>query len=118
MAIGLLLKVGFADGLAPFVDSVFSSENYSSGYANQPAMLAAVSFSIQIFCDFWGYSTMAVGAALLFGIEVPINFYLPYLATSLKDFLATLAYHSLLLVSRLPIFSTGRITARLGYHRS
>ncbi len=82
VAIGLLLKVGFADGLAPFVENVFSAESY----AGQPALLAAVSFGIQIFCDFWGYSTMAVGAAKLFGIEVPINFYLPYLSVSLREF--------------------------------
>ena len=82
ISVGLLLKVGFADGLAPFVNSVFSADSYGS----QPALLAAVCFGIQIFCDFWGYSTMAVGAAQLFGIEVPINFYLPYLATSLREF--------------------------------
>lgn len=82
VAIGLVLKVAFADGLAPFVERVFSAENY----AEQPTMLAAVSFGVQIFCDFWGYSTMAVGAAQLFGIEVPINFYLPYFSTRLREF--------------------------------
>lgn len=82
VAVGLLLKVGFADGLAPFVDSVFSADSYPE----QPALLAAICFGVQIFCDFWGYSTMAVGAAVLFGISIPINFYLPYLAPSLREF--------------------------------
>ncbi|MGB3298454.1 MAG: MBOAT family O-acyltransferase, partial [Phormidesmis sp.] len=82
VAIGLVLKVAFADGLAPFVERVFSAESY----AEVPTVLAAVSFGVQIFCDFWGYSTMAVGAAQMFGIEVPINFYLPYFSTSLREF--------------------------------
>jgi alginate O-acetyltransferase complex protein AlgI len=80
---GLFLKVCFADGIAPFVDSVFNSDN---GFIGKPTLWATIGFGVQIFCDFWGYSTIAVGAARLFGIDIPINFNLPYLSTSLKEF--------------------------------
>ncbi|PSB04129.1 MBOAT family O-acyltransferase [Merismopedia glauca] len=80
---GLLLKVGIADGIAPFVDSVFSS---SQEVERGSILLGTLGFGVQVFCDFWGYSTMAVGAAQLFGIDIPINFNLPYLATSLREF--------------------------------
>ncbi len=80
---GLFLKVGFADGLAPFVDSVFNS---SDKFTRANILWATLGFGVQIFCDFWGYSTIAVGAAKLFGIDIPINFDLPYIATSLRGF--------------------------------
>jgi alginate O-acetyltransferase complex protein AlgI len=80
---GLFLKVGLADSLAPFVDGVFAGPAAAS---SADAALAAVGFGVQIFCDFAGYSTMAVGSAHLFGITVPRNFRLPYLACSLRDF--------------------------------
>ncbi|WP_160166361.1 MBOAT family protein [Calothrix sp. PCC 7507] len=80
---GLFLKVCFADGLAPFVDSVFNSQ---VGFTGKPTLWATIGFGVQIFCDFWGYSTIAVGAARLFGIDIPINFNLPYVSTSLREF--------------------------------
>ncbi|MBW4613058.1 MAG: MBOAT family protein [Desmonostoc vinosum HA7617-LM4] len=80
---GLFLKVCFADGLAPFVNSVFNS---TDGFVGKPTLWASIGFGVQIFCDFWGYSTMAVGSAQLFGIDIPINFNLPYISTSLREF--------------------------------
>jgi alginate O-acetyltransferase complex protein AlgI len=80
---GLFLKVSFADGLAPFVNSVFNS---TDGFTGKPTLWATLGFGVQIFCDFWGYSTIAVGGAKLFGIDIPINFNLPYLSTSLREF--------------------------------
>ncbi|BAY81000.1 membrane bound O-acyl transferase MBOAT family protein [Calothrix parasitica NIES-267] len=80
---GLFLKVGFADGLAPFVDSVFNS---SEKFTKANILWATLGFGVQIFCDFWGYSTTAIGTAKLFGIDIPINFDLPYIATSLRGF--------------------------------
>ncbi len=80
---GLFLKVGFADGLAPFVDSVFNS--YEK-FTKANILWATLGFGVQIFCDFWGYSTTAIGSAKLFGIDIPINFDLPYIATSLRGF--------------------------------
>jgi alginate O-acetyltransferase complex protein AlgI len=43
-------------------------------------------FAFQLFADFWGYSTIAVGLGLLFGYELPLNFRTPYLSTSLREF--------------------------------
>lgn len=80
---GLFIKQVFADGLAPLVDTLY-------GEAFTPSRLdawaAAGGFGAQIYADFWGYSTMAVGLARMFGIEIPVNFKLPYLASSIREF--------------------------------
>ncbi|WP_332768850.1 MBOAT family O-acyltransferase [Phenylobacterium sp.] len=83
LAAGLFLKAGFADNLAPFVGGVFRTAGEATG---GQAVSATISFGIQILADFWGYSTMALGMAMMFGVYLPINFNLPYLATSLRDF--------------------------------
>ena len=80
---GFALKCGIADGLAPFVDVIFKAPGNYSGLDN---LMAAVGFGVQILCDFWGYSLMALGAALLFGYVLPANFNLPYAALSIRDF--------------------------------
>ncbi len=80
---GLLLKEVFADGLAPLVDTFYVSGAQRS---TLDAWAAAVGFGAQIYADFWGYSTMAVGLARMFGVTIPVNFRLPYSATSLRDF--------------------------------
>lgn len=80
---GLALKSGLADGLAPFVNVIFKSPADYSGFDN---LMATVGFGIQILCDFWGYSLMALGAALLFGYILPYNFNQPYSALSIRDF--------------------------------
>jgi len=82
-ALGLLLKEFFADGLAPLVDILYAGQESSSFYA---AWAASIGFGGQIYADFWGYSTMAVGLARMFGIDIPVNFRLPYLSTSLREF--------------------------------
>jgi alginate O-acetyltransferase complex protein AlgI len=80
---GMFLKIVIADNLSPIVDNVYSNLNSS-----QPAEVAyaALLFSVVILCDFWGYSTMALGSAYLFGIKLPFNFDLPYLSSSLQEF--------------------------------
>jgi alginate O-acetyltransferase complex protein AlgI len=80
---GFALKCGIADGLAPFVDVIFKAPPNYSGLDN---LLAAIGFGVQILCDFWGYSLMALGAALLFGYVLPANFNAPYAALSIRDF--------------------------------
>lgn len=82
-ASGLFLKVAIADNLKPFVDSVFSMP---AEHAGVPALIGILGFGVVILCDFWGYSTIAAGAALMMGIRIPYNFKLPYAATSLQDF--------------------------------
>jgi alginate O-acetyltransferase complex protein AlgI len=49
-------------------------------------LFASIGFGVQILCDFWGYSLMALGAALLFGYVLPPNFNLPYASLSIRDF--------------------------------
>ena len=83
LAVGYLTKVGIADNLAPFVDQIYSDAGNVSGVESFYATLA---FAVQIFCDFWGYSIMALGSAWLFGIMLPVNFNLPYIATSFQTF--------------------------------
>lgn len=80
---GFALKCGIADGVAPFVNVIFAAPENYSGFDN---LLATIGFGVQILCDFWGYSLMALGAALLFGFVLPHNFNLPYSALSIRDF--------------------------------
>jgi len=80
---GFALKSGIADGIAPFVNVIFSAPDDYSGLDN---LMATIGFGVQILCDFWGYSLMALGAALLFGYVLPHNFNLPYAALSIRDF--------------------------------
>lgn len=82
-AVGLFLKMVFADNLASQVDVLFAPDRELSRLESIGATLG---FGAQIFADFWGYSTMAVGLALMFGVTIPVNFRLPYIATSLRDF--------------------------------
>lgn len=82
--IGLFLKVGLADNIAPLVDQ---------GYAQSAASLGALDvwtlaflFGFQIYFDFAAYSHLAIGSARLLGIRFPENFNFPYLATSPREF--------------------------------
>lgn len=80
---GAIQKVLVADNISIFVDPVFSKpELYSPG----TLWLALISYGIQIFCDFSGYSLMAIGVARVLGYELPKNFNMPYIATSITEF--------------------------------
>lgn len=80
---GLFKKMLIADNLAVFVDLVFE-DIYS--YSGGAILIATLFFTIQIYCDFSGYSDIARGSAKLFGIELMENFKSPYFSTSVKDF--------------------------------
>ncbi len=80
---GFALKCGIADGISPFVNVIFEAPENYSGFDN---LMATIGFGVQILCDFWGYSLMALGAALLFGYGLPHNFNLPYASLSIRDF--------------------------------
>ncbi len=81
--IGLFKKVVLADSVADSVDAVFAApENASSAVLLRAAYL----FSIQIYCDFSGYSDMARGISRLFGIELRENFNQPYFSTNITEF--------------------------------
>lgn len=84
---GLFKKAAVADRLSFVTDSVFS------GYAKAPAglrgpavALGAIAFAFQIYCDFSGYSDIAIGAARVMGFRLATNFRRPYFATSFQEF--------------------------------
>tara|TARA_B110000467_G_C18177782_1_gene398822 strand:- start:54 stop:878 length:825 start_codon:yes stop_codon:yes gene_type:complete len=73
----------FADNIAPLVENIFSNP---IGLDSFTIILGAIGFGIQIYGDFSGYSDIAIGAALILGFKLPINFNKPYFATSPSDF--------------------------------
>ncbi len=82
--IGLFKKLFIADYLhVLIVDPVFSNPAACDSAAHR---WAAAAWAVQIYCDFSGYTDMAVGIAKWFGFDLPPNFHLPYLATSITDF--------------------------------
>ncbi len=81
--IGLAKKVLIADSLSTLVAQGYSNTGVLSGLE---AWLTAFAFIIQMYYDFSGYSDMALGAARIFNIHLPINFNAPYRATNLQDF--------------------------------
>ena len=85
-AAGLFKKVVIADNLAQFVSPVFAHLDAGGGVTTPWAWLATLAYTLQIYFDFSGYSDMAVGLALLFGIRLPVNFRSPYKATSIIEF--------------------------------
>jgi len=80
---GLFKKVVIADRLAQFVNPVFNDVHSYSGVTYLVAMYF---YAIQIYCDFSGYTDMALGSARMFNLELTQNFKAPYLAASLSDF--------------------------------
>ena len=82
-ALGFVQKVLIADRLSLFADPVFASP---TTYDAATLWLALLAYTAQIFCDFSGYSHMAIGIALALGFKLPENFRMPYLATSIADF--------------------------------
>jgi D-alanyl-lipoteichoic acid acyltransferase DltB (MBOAT superfamily) len=84
IALGLVKKVAIADYLArAVVDPVFA---VPGGFAAPDAWLALYAYAAQIYCDFSGYTDMAIGLALLMGFVFPQNFDRPYRATSFQEF--------------------------------
>lgn len=80
---GLFKKMCIADIASPFVNGVFASPtSYSGGYT----LIASLLFALQIYCDFSGYSDVAIGIARIMGIDLMINFRQPYFSTSLSEF--------------------------------
>lgn len=80
---GMFKKVVIADRLAVYVDAVYNNVPQHSGIT---LYLATVFFAFQIYCDFSGYSDIAIGTARTLGINLMTNFRTPYFATSFRDF--------------------------------
>ncbi|MCR5338522.1 MAG: MBOAT family protein [Lachnospiraceae bacterium] len=83
MVFGMFQKLVIADRLAPFVDHVF---DHADQMDSLQLLAASVGFNFQIYCDFAGYSTIAIGAAKVCGFTLMENFNTPYFAESIKEF--------------------------------
>ncbi len=82
--IGLGKKVLLANSFALIADGIFVEDISNLGALN--AWLGIAAYTLQIYCDFSGYSDMAIGLGRMFGFEFLENFNYPYMATSVKDF--------------------------------
>jgi D-alanyl-lipoteichoic acid acyltransferase DltB (MBOAT superfamily) len=83
--LGMAKKVLVADSLAPFVATVYGSST-GQDVGGLDVWLASLAYTFQLYFDFSGYSDMAIGLALMFGIRLPLNFDSPYKARSIIDF--------------------------------
>ena len=80
---GLFIKMVVADHLGAYVDEVYANP---AEYNSWSVMLAMAFYSFQIYCDFFGYSTIALGSAKLMGFDISDNFRTPYLAKNIAEF--------------------------------
>jgi D-alanyl-lipoteichoic acid acyltransferase DltB (MBOAT superfamily) len=80
---GLLKKMVIADCAAPLADQAFDHPGQGGGWTT---VLGSLLFSVQIYCDFSGYSDIARGSARVLGYELMVNFRCPYLASSIPQF--------------------------------
>ena len=81
---GLIKKIIISNFIAiNFVDRVFDAPSLYSGFEN---LMAIYGYGLQIYCDFSGYTDIAIGVALIIGFRLPLNFNSPYKATSITDF--------------------------------
>lgn len=81
--LGYFKKLIIADSLAVYVDRVYVAPREYSGFA---VLLAILLYAVEIYCDFSGYSDIAIGVSGLLGISLKPNFARPYFATSVKEF--------------------------------
>jgi alginate O-acetyltransferase complex protein AlgI len=80
---GLFKKIVIADNCAQYANLIF---NNSTGYSGSTLVLGALFFTFQIYCDFSGYSDIAIGTARLFGFELIRNFAFPYFSRDIAEF--------------------------------
>jgi alginate O-acetyltransferase complex protein AlgI len=80
---GLFKKLAIADRMALFADPVFANPD---GYGTAALWLAVLAYAVQIYCDFSGYTDMALGAAHMLGYKLAPNFNMPYLAANVSEF--------------------------------
>ncbi len=85
MAIGFFKKIVVADLIATYVNAVYNNAEEATGWG---IVIASVLFSVQIYCDFSGYTDIAIGCARVMGIRLMQNFNRPYQARSIKEFWA------------------------------
>ncbi|MBL7912845.1 MAG: MBOAT family protein [Bacteroidia bacterium] len=83
MAWGMFKKVVIADNLATYVNQVYGNVH---GYSSFPLIIATIFFTYQIYCDFSGYSDIAIGSAQVMGFKLMNNFHRPYFSKSISEF--------------------------------
>jgi alginate O-acetyltransferase complex protein AlgI len=81
--IGLFKKLAIADRMAVFVDPVF---DHPEAYQTLAIWRSVLAYALQIYCDFSGYTDMAIGLAHMFGYKLAPNFNMPYLASNISEF--------------------------------
>ncbi|MFO1011235.1 MAG: MBOAT family O-acyltransferase [Planctomycetota bacterium] len=81
--VGFVKKACIADQVAPSVDALFEHPEQYGAFAS---WIGVVLYAVQIYCDFSGYSDMAIATAALFGYQLTLNFDFPYLATDITTF--------------------------------
>ena len=82
-SVGVFKKVFIADQIAPWVNDFYSGE---IAFTLMNIAIAAYGFSVQIYCDFSGYTDMATGVAFALGVRLPLNFDRPYISRSITNF--------------------------------
>ena len=85
-ALGLFKKVILADGVAQWVRPAFEASDAGHALTLFEAWAASIGYALQIYFDFSGYSDMAIGLGMLFGIRLPVNFNSPYKARNIIEF--------------------------------
>lgn len=85
MIVGFFKKICVADLIAIYVNSVYNNAESATGFG---VIIATVLFAVQIYCDFSGYTDIAIGCARIMGIKLMKNFEHPYMATGIKEFWA------------------------------
>ena len=81
--IGVVKKAVFADYIAQYNNLIFDNP---TGYSGFESLMGAIGYTMQIYCDFSGYSDMAIGISSIMGFQLPANFNLPYKSKNLTEF--------------------------------
>lgn len=81
--VGLVKKLVLADHIAPYIDSIFCSIHTASGVQ---LLMACLLYPVELYADFSGYTDMAIGCAMLFGLRLSPNFDRPFIAQTTADF--------------------------------
>ena len=103
--LGLFKKLAIADRMALFADPVFADP---ASYGSAAVWLAMLAYALQIYCDFSGYTDMALGAAHLLGYKLAPNFNMPYLSANVAEFWRRWHISLSTLAARLPVHPAGR----------
>ena len=85
-AIGLFKKIVIADNVSYISDPVFDAAAHGATLSFAAAWIGVLSYTVQLYFDFSGYSDMAIGAARMFGLLLPLNFHSPLRATSIIEY--------------------------------